>query len=43
MIPPTTAMRSTGAAELLADQLIPIVGGLGTRATLPACFSSRSR
>ena len=34
MIPLATAMRSTGAAELLADQLISIVRGPGPRAIM---------
>ncbi len=38
MIPLATAMRKTGAAELLADQLILVVGGLGPRAILAGLF-----
>ena len=34
MIPLATAMRSTGAAELLADQVISIFRGLGPRAII---------
>lgn len=38
MIPLATAMRNTGAAELLADQLILLVGALGPRAILAGLF-----
>jgi di/tricarboxylate transporter len=38
MIPLATAMRKTGAAELLADQLILLVGALGPRAILAGLF-----
>jgi len=38
MIPLATAMRNTGAAELLAEQLINIVGGFGPRAILVGLF-----
>ena len=38
MIPLATAMRNSGAAELLADQLISIVGGFGPRAILAGLF-----
>lgn len=38
MIPLATAMRKTGAAELLADQLILLVGALGPRAILVGLF-----
>ncbi len=38
MIPLATAMRKTGAAEVLADQLIYFVGALGPRAILAGLF-----
>jgi di/tricarboxylate transporter len=38
MIPLATAMRKTGAAELLADQLINLVGAFGPRAILAGLF-----
>ncbi len=38
MIPLATAMQSTGAAQLLADQLIALVGGLGPRAIVAGLF-----
>ena len=38
MIPLATAMRNSGAAEQLADQLISIVGGCGPRAILAGLF-----
>ena len=38
MIPLATAMRKTGAAELLADYLIHFVGDLGPRAILAGLF-----
>jgi di/tricarboxylate transporter len=38
MIPLATAMRTTGAAELLADYLIHFVGALGPRAILAGLF-----
>jgi Na+/H+ antiporter NhaD/arsenite permease-like protein len=38
MIPLATAMRQTGAAELIADNLIHVIGGFGPRAILVGLF-----
>ena len=37
MMPLSTAMTQTGAAELLADALVGVVGDAGPYALLPGC------